>query len=170
MNVTLHIGGQPVTLENITRKPQEITFTLNGTAYTFRSRRLEGGSFLLEREVALGVWWRMSGMSSQVKDGRHVQLGAWEAKIAELVMGAAHAEVSHLSPRAPMPGLVRQVLVKPKQQVKQGDALAVMEAMKLQMTLTAGGDAMVDEVLVKEGEMIAEGAELVKLTALEKAA
>jgi biotin carboxyl carrier protein len=43
----------------------------------------------------------------------------------------------------------------------------VLEAMKLQLTLSAGGDGTVNEILVREGEMVAEGAELVRITAKE---
>jgi 3-methylcrotonyl-CoA carboxylase alpha subunit len=64
-----------------------------------------------------------------------------------------------------MPGLVRQIFVKAGDRVTQGQALAVMEAMKLQITLSAGADATVDTIFVREGEMIAEGTELVRLIA-----
>ena len=62
-----------------------------------------------------------------------------------------------------MPGLVRQVLVKKGDRVKAGQPLIVMEAMKLQTTLVAGGDGVVEAVLVKESEQVAEGAELVRI-------
>ena len=48
-----------------------------------------------------------------------------------------------------MPGVIRQILVKPGDKVKRDQPLVVMEAMKLQTTLTAGGDAKVEAVLVK---------------------
>jgi biotin carboxyl carrier protein len=170
MNTVLHIDGKPVTLENLARKAQELSFSLAGKSYTFRSHPLPDGSFLLEREVAAGVWQRMSGSVWQGKDFRRVQLSSLEAKVTEPAANAAQgSDQAALSPLAPMPGLVRQMLVKAGERVKQGQAVAVMEAMKLQITLVAGGDAKVEKILVREGEMIAEGTELVRLTA-EKAA
>lgn len=169
MKQQLLIDGKEVTLENVSRKAQEVSFAIDKTVYHFRSSRLPDGSFLLERETAPGVWSRMSGIAIQAKDFKRVQVGGFEAKISEpRAAGASSNNQSELSPRAPMPGLVRQILVKKGDKVKQGDPVAVMEAMKLQTTLVAGGDAVVEAVLVKPGEMITEGAELVKLTAMGK--
>jgi acetyl/propionyl-CoA carboxylase alpha subunit len=165
VKVTLHIDGKPVTLENVTRAKGELSFILAGKPYSFRGQCLSDGSAVLERQAAPGIWQRMDTVSWQGKGGvRHVQLGGLEARISELTNASKHtvAEAS-LSPRAPMPGMVRQILVKPGERVEKGQALAVMEAMKLQMTLSAGAAAKVEAVLVKEGEMIAEGAELVRL-------
>src|ERR1700722_3356564 len=91
MNVTLHIDGKPVTLEDVTRKAQEIAFTFAGKSYAFRSHRLPAGRFLLEREVAGGVWQRMSASVWQGRDARRVQLGAFEANVTELAADAAHS-------------------------------------------------------------------------------
>lgn len=172
MNVTLHIDGEAVTLEQVTRKAQALSFTLGKTTYNFRSRRQPDGSMLLEQEMAPGVWQRSVGAVWHAgKDARRVQVGGMEARIAEQVAEAAQAGAAGaLSPTAPMPGLVRQLLVKKGEKVKQGQALVVMEAMKLQMTLTAGGDGTVDAVLVNEGEMVPEGTELVRIVAAGKKA
>lgn len=169
MNSVLHIDGKPVTLENVVRKAHELSFTLSGRSYTFRSHKLPDGSFLLERQLPDGVWQRISGNAWQSGKERRVQLGNLEAKIAEHTAETSHATAqSALSPNAPMPGLIRQILVKAGEQVAEGQPLIVMEAMKLQITLPAGGNAKVEAVLVHEGEMVSEGAELVKLIAEAK--
>ncbi len=53
--------------------------------------------------------------------------------------------------RCPMPGLVKAILVKPGQAVKQGDTLCIIEAMKMEMMLRAERDAVVREIHVGEG-------------------
>ena len=122
---------------------------------------------ILEEELAPGIWQRLAGGAwNSGKNIRTVQVGALEARISETLPGAsASSGESALSPLAPMPGLVRQVLIKKGDQVKKGQALAVLEAMKLQLTLSAGADATDDKVLVTVGQLVAEGAELVKLIA-----
>ncbi len=168
MNVTLHIDGKPVTLENVSRAKGELSFSFAGKPYAFRSQYLPDGSTVLELQAAPGVWQRLQVNSWQGKGARHVQLGGVEAKISELAnTGRQATGEMELSPRAPMPGLVRQILVKVGERVEKGQALAVMEAMKLQTTLSAGADAKVEAILVKEGEKIAEGAELVRLKELK---
>jgi biotin carboxyl carrier protein len=171
MNVTLYIGGSPVAFSGVSRRKQEVAFTFNGKSYRFRGSSLPDGSFLLEREISEGIWQRMNGTIWQTGKEKRVQLGALETKVSELAADKAHAsDQAELSPNAPMPGLVRQILVKRGEQVKKGQALLVMEAMKLQITLSAGGAAVVDDIVVKEGDMVAEGATLVRLSAQEKAA
>lgn len=165
MKVTLYIGENPVVLDNVEHKAQNVSFALAGKSYVFRSQRLRDGSYILEREVADGVWQRMGCDLWRIGAGRFVRVGGVEADVAELSVAVAHvADQVALSPTAPMPGLVRQVLVKTGDLVSKGQALAVMEAMKLQITLSAGGDAKVEAVLVSEGDMVSEGAELVRLS------
>jgi 3-methylcrotonyl-CoA carboxylase alpha subunit len=65
--------------------------------------------------------------------------------------------------RAPMPGLVKQVRVSAGDAVSKGDALAVLEAMKMEHTLTAPRDAVVAAVNAGEGEQVQDGDLLVSL-------
>lgn len=55
---------------------------------------------------------------------------------------------------SPMPGKIIKVLVKKGQEIKKGDALLVIEAMKMQSTYTAAQDATVDKVAVSEGDSV----------------
>ena len=64
---------------------------------------------------------------------------------------------------APMPGKLMSLLVSPGQAVRQGQALAVMEAMKMEHTISAPRDGVVAEWLHAAGDQVAEGAELLKL-------
>ncbi len=56
--------------------------------------------------------------------------------------------------KAPMPGKIVKILVQPGQAVKEGDALIIIEAMKMQSTYTAAQDSIVDRVEVEEGEAV----------------
>ena len=64
---------------------------------------------------------------------------------------------------APMPGLVKAVFVAHGAEVKRGDRLALLEAMKMEHTLTAGRDGVVAEVLASEGLQVEAGAALIRL-------
>jgi 3-methylcrotonyl-CoA carboxylase alpha subunit len=58
-----------------------------------------------------------------------------------------------------MPGKIIQVLVKAGDKVKRGQALAMLEAMKMEHTLSAPADATVEAVNVSAGDQV--GAETV---------
>ena len=64
---------------------------------------------------------------------------------------------------APMPGKVIALHAKAGDTVKRGQALAVMEAMKMEHTLHAPRDGEVAELLYRVGDQVAEGAELLRL-------
>jgi 3-methylcrotonyl-CoA carboxylase alpha subunit len=75
--------------------------------------------------------------------------------------GETHAEGGRLT--APMPGKVVSFAVKAGDRVIKGQALAVMEAMKMEHTIAAPADGRVAELLYAPGDQVAEGAELLKI-------
>jgi 3-methylcrotonyl-CoA carboxylase alpha subunit len=64
---------------------------------------------------------------------------------------------------APMPGKVVSVHVAPGDAVEAGDRLAVLEAMKMEHTLTAGRAGTVAELLASAGDQVEAGAPLIRL-------
>ena len=76
--------------------------------------------------------------------------------------GDAHSEGGRLT--APMPGKVVSFAVKAGDKVTKGQALAVMEAMKMEHTIAAPSDGVVAELLYAPGDQVTEGSELLKLT------
>lgn len=59
--------------------------------------------------------------------------------------------------KAPMPGLVLNVLVKAGDVVKKNDALLVLEAMKMENVIKAPGDAVVAQVHAVQGRAVEKG-------------
>jgi 3-methylcrotonyl-CoA carboxylase alpha subunit len=76
--------------------------------------------------------------------------------------GEGAAEGGRLT--APMPGKVITFLAAAGDKVKQGQPLAVMEAMKMEHTLSAPRDGTVAELLYAVGDQVNEGSELLRLT------
>ena len=64
---------------------------------------------------------------------------------------------------APMPGKVVSFAVKAGDKVRIGQALAVLDAMKMEHTISAPMDGVVAELLYAPGDQVPEGAELLKL-------
>ena len=65
---------------------------------------------------------------------------------------------------APMPGVVTRVLVKPGDEVKKGQPLVALEAMKMEHLIRAPRDGRVTAIAAKSGEMVAGGTALVQMT------
>ena len=68
---------------------------------------------------------------------------------------------------APMPASVVQVGVEAGQQVTKGDVVVVLEAMKMQHTITAPVDGVVTELAVTAGQQVESGAVLAVIEATE---
>ena len=66
---------------------------------------------------------------------------------------------------APMPGKVVAFFVRPGQLVTKGQPLAVLEAMKMEHTIAAPADGVVEALRYAPGEPVAECAELLRLAA-----
>ena len=64
---------------------------------------------------------------------------------------------------APMPGLVKLLRGKPGDAVTRDQPLVVLEAMKMEHTLKAPRDGVIDEVLVAAGEQVQDGTVLLVL-------
>ncbi|MRV70902.1 acetyl-CoA carboxylase biotin carboxylase subunit [Duganella sp. FT92W] len=77
--------------------------------------------------------------------------------------GESEAEGGRLT--APMPGKVVAVLAEKGKEVKKGDALVIMEAMKMEHTIAAPHDGVVDDVLYAVGDQVADGAPLLAFRA-----
>ncbi|HEX3432401.1 MAG TPA: acetyl-CoA carboxylase biotin carboxylase subunit [Rhizomicrobium sp.] len=68
---------------------------------------------------------------------------------------------------APMPGKIVRVTAEAGTTVKRGQPLVVLEAMKMEHTLTASGDGKVESVDVAVGDQVREGAVLIRFAAAE---
>ncbi len=77
-----------------------------------------------------------------------------EAELAKLMPEKKAADKSKAL-LCPMPGLIKSLLVKAGQEVKAGEALCVVEAMKMENMLRAERDATIYKIACKEGDSLA---------------
>ena len=70
---------------------------------------------------------------------------------------------AHESLTAPMPATVLQINVSAGADVKRGDILLLLEAMKMELPLRAPADGRVAAILCKAGELVQHGATLIEI-------
>jgi 3-methylcrotonyl-CoA carboxylase alpha subunit len=76
----------------------------------------------------------------------------------------AEAEAASVGPgrlTSPMPGTVVRVMIEEGASVTRGQALMVVEAMKMEHTIAAHADGIVKQVKFRAGDSVAEGVELI---------
>jgi biotin carboxyl carrier protein len=66
--------------------------------------------------------------------------------------------------KAPMPGLIVELKVKPGDAVNNGDALLILEAMKMENVLKAPGAGIVKALKVKKGDSVDKGQVLIEFS------
>jgi len=62
-----------------------------------------------------------------------------------------------------IPGTVLEIIVKPGQEVRKGDPLMILEAMKMQNMLKSGIDGRVKKILANKGDKVAKGTKLIEM-------
>jgi biotin carboxyl carrier protein len=66
------------------------------------------------------------------------------------------------SVKAPMPGMIIDLKVKTGDEVKQGDPLLILEAMKMENIIKAAGNGTVKSLKVKKGDSVEKGQVLIE--------
>lgn len=145
--VQVSAGSPPVSVTHL---------ELSGDTWTAEvaGRRLKGSALLFTHagEQVLTLW----------QDGRSYEfrrsLPTWSKD--------AHATAAQGQLTSPMPGKVIKLLVAEGQVVSKGDPLLVLEAMKMEHTLTAHADGVVEGVgALHVGTQVEDGQELLRIVA-----
>jgi biotin carboxyl carrier protein len=138
--------------------------TLNGQTHTVDALTLDHGAVSLlvdgdsyhvefeENGDEVGVMVRGQVNRVDVADERRLRLR---------VAGAGFSVEGKQVITAPMPGKVVKVLVKVGDEVKEGQGLVVVEAMKMENELKSPKAGKVTELLAKEGTAVENNAKLV---------
>jgi 3-methylcrotonyl-CoA carboxylase alpha subunit len=104
------------------------------------------------------VYWQDESFHAVIDD-EQVNL-QWVDPVSRVTQAEQTAGTLH----APMPGKIIAVLVGNNQSVTKGSPLLTMEAMKMEHTVVAVEDGVVDEVLFNVGDQVAEGTQLLRFT------
>jgi len=108
------------------------------------------GKLICVQVDRLGVSYRLFSAGGQAEA---LVLQPRQAELAELMPVKAAPDTSKFL-LSPMPGLLVSVAVQAGQEVKAGEALAVVEAMKMENVLKAGRDGVIGTIHAKPGESL----------------
>lgn len=118
---------------------------------------LDGQSWIIPMEsTGRGAWAmqrRGDRFDAEVVDERTRHIRS--------LVGEGRASTGPAAQKAPMPGLVVKVQVEIGQAVAAGQAVLVLEAMKMENELKAAGPGVVEQIHVKPGQAVEKGAVLV---------
>ncbi len=93
----------------------------------------------------------------QANDGRHtIEVRDLEATVTRPISGDGRV-------KAPIPGLITRIMVEPGQQVESGDALLVLEAMKMENVIYSPRSGTVQRLDVQPGQTVVLDERLVEI-------
>jgi propionyl-CoA carboxylase alpha chain len=144
---------------------------------------LAGGSYAIRSTWQFGDILYRGTLNGQPicmqveRRGSVYRLFHWGVQADVQVMSARAADLLALMPvkaapdtskflLSPMPGLLTQVAVRVGQEVKAGEVLAKIEAMKMENVLKAERDCVVDKLLAQPGESLAVDQAIIAFTAI----
>jgi acetyl/propionyl-CoA carboxylase alpha subunit len=158
MKYIVQIENEKIVVE-VSKTGQTYNFKLNGKPIDFdvaelppdgsKSLLVSGKSFdaeIAELPEGLSVYLRGHRIICRVEEER-------KARLARLA-GEREEEKAQKTLQAQMSGLVAKILVSAGQEVKEGQGVVVVEAMKMQNELKAPAEGTVKEIKVKEGETV----------------
>ncbi len=145
---------------------KDVQIAYGHTSYRFNGQRLSISRDGVDYQLMLG---EQPLRGTVVREGELLHVfHAGSVTQLELFDAIAHAgqDEGHRGKLvAPMPGKIVALLSSKGAVVKKGAPLLVMEAMKMEHTITAPSDGTVAEFLFSAGDQVAEGAELLKFAA-----
>jgi len=126
-----------------------------------------------------GRWWVRIGHRNHSVSVQSLEGGRWDIRLDGVAdqwsvhglretlmerMGIEEgADATSKDLRAPMPGKVLEVLVQEGQSVEEGEAMLVLEAMKMENVLRAGAAGVVSVIGVEAGNAVEKEAVLISM-------
>ncbi|MER3523097.1 MAG: hypothetical protein C4326_03295 [Ignavibacteria bacterium] len=140
---------------------------IDGSPFLYQLEQLDERSFVIlidGRSRRLVVARSAEGYDVLV-DGKRVDVSveSERARLLKQFGGKRHAAHTRMDIHAPMPALVVRVEVEVGQDVKPGQGLMILEAMKMENELRAHAEARVKEIFVNKGQAVEKGELLMSL-------
>lgn len=149
---------------------KQYKYKVNGAQYDVTINEIQGQ---LAKVVVNGIPFDVEMQNSQLSEDNlpDVTTTAAPSAVSAAPVAAAPA-ATEAAPsgagegtpvKAPLPGVVTKINVSVGQQVKKGENVLVLEAMKMENNITAEADGTVSGIAVKAGDSVLEGAVLLTI-------
>lgn len=149
---------------------KQYKYKVNGAQYDVTINEIQGQ---LAKVVVNGIPFDVEMQNSQLSEDNLPDVTTTAAPTAAPAAPVAAAPATtEAAPsgagegtpvKAPLPGVVTKINVSVGQQVKKGENVLVLEAMKMENNITAEADGTVSGIAVKAGDSVLEGAVLLTI-------
>ncbi len=154
------INGQEVKVQDYKHTGDSVTFSLNGKSYTYLLIGKEGPELILDN----GGRFKAS-VGTPNKDGEAMVIANGKEAIATAAakkMKKAGAHAGGLT--SPMPGKIFKIIKEVGSEVKKGEPILILEAMKMEHSIRSDKDGTVKKIHHKVGELVQGGVVLAEVS------
>ena len=153
MEKIFFINGQEIKVSNFSQKDGVVSFDLHGKNYHYSKLDFRD-QLLIE-----GAGHRFSAVISSPKDGDQMVIaGGLEARMSSGKKAKKQSIAGSLN--SPMPGKIFRVIKNVGEEVKKGETILILEAMKMEHSIRADKDGVVKKINYSVGELVQGGAVL----------
>ena len=131
---------------------KEYKFKINGNSYNVSVSQIDNNTAQVEVN---GVPYKVESAAEMAAAAPRTESGTPVVARPVQAKGAASAI------KSPLPGVVNNILVKAGDEVKAGQTVLILEAMKMENNVNATKSGKVIEVKVNMGESVLEGTDLI---------
>jgi acetyl/propionyl-CoA carboxylase alpha subunit len=160
MQYSYEYNGETYTV-NLERQPDgKLKATIGETEYLLTASQIASGGWLMQMNGE-----RFLAHTATDKEARYVHLNGTQFKLEKSDVWRRRGKGASSSGdlTADMPGQVIDVRVAEGDTVQAGDVLVVLEAMKMEIRITAPHDGTVVRVFVQKGAVIDRGQHIIEI-------
>lgn len=153
MDKKFTVNGNEVLVQDYKVENDKVSFVLNGKEYSFSLVSKDGTNLTFSNGTRIH-----GAVSSLNKDGEAIVMAQGREAIVSVAgkkMKKAAAHAGGLT--SPMPGKIFKVLKEVGSEVKKGEPILVLEAMKMEHSIRSDKDGKVKSIPYKVGELVQGG-------------
>ncbi|MGE3609726.1 MAG: acetyl-CoA carboxylase biotin carboxyl carrier protein subunit [Bacteriovoracaceae bacterium] len=159
MEKKFNINGREVSVQNFKADQNNVSFTLNGKNYSYSLVSKNGTDLILDNGSRFHAT-----VGSLNKDGEAIVMALGREAIISAAGKKSKKAKEHAGGlTSPMPGKIFKILKEVGAEVKKGEAILILEAMKMEHSIRSDKDGKVKSIPYKVGELVQGGVVLAEV-------
>jgi biotin carboxyl carrier protein len=153
------INGQEIKVKNFKVTPEGLSFELNGENYNYSLITKDRHQMILDRGIRV-----RAAVGSVTQDGEAMVIASGKEAFVAAAGKKRKKSGAHAGDlTSPMPGKIFKVLKEVGSEVKKGDTILILEAMKMEHAIRSDQDGKVKKINYQVGELVQGGITLAEV-------
>lgn len=153
------LDGEEISLDEFTQKEGKLSFKLDGEIFEFEVIDRADSRLVIQGKERFHAF-----VGTKNSDGEAMVLASGaEAIISEAMKRSKKKALTKGSLTSPMPGKIFKIIKEEGTEVKEGETILILEAMKMEHSIRADKAGKVKKIFFKPGELVQGGVTLAEV-------